>query len=394
MERSINSVLSDLRPMEEDDWNVHGYIEVPNSLDRCTQDCDGDFIKVKHRYVRHVILANASIKFVIGLRNPDGHVSEIRASLPCALVLPPDISSTGITPHLDDSTVNHLSYLDSSDILPSYESRIYDRLWDGVSYGDLDISVLNTPTTISRPTSAENLQELNQTTLPHPGDIEAGLHQALQERNAEDAESSHDTSSENSNVLASTSGPTNSAPIMRPQNSQQSAHTTDTTSLNGDDEDIRLTPISSPEMQNISRTPSNGSSRGSSHSVATSASEDYIDMGRLSRVPSYSTANSSVLNLHPINTGLPTYSLATSNLPTIPEQSRSPSESVTSRRSSSSTPEARVRRTSTVAVGVSTSDTASGFRNDARIRSVYGVPQRFDDPMKRISLMRMFFSSR
>ena len=51
MERSIRSLTSDLRPLEEDDWNIHGYIEIPNSLDRCTQDCDANFIKVKHRYV-------------------------------------------------------------------------------------------------------------------------------------------------------------------------------------------------------------------------------------------------------------------------------------------------------------------------------------------------------
>lgn len=51
MERSIKIAKSDMRPTEDDEWNVHGYIEVPNSLDRCTQDCDANFIKVKHRYV-------------------------------------------------------------------------------------------------------------------------------------------------------------------------------------------------------------------------------------------------------------------------------------------------------------------------------------------------------
>ena len=316
-------MTSDQRPREEDDWNLHGYIEAPNSLDRCTQDCDTDFIKVKHRYVTYYILINSRIKFVIGLQNPDGHVSEIRASLPCALVLPPCISSAGITPHLDDSTVNHLSYLDSGNVLPSYESRIYDRLWDGVSCGGLDISALNTPIIISRRTSAENLRELNRITMPNPGDLEAGLHRALQEQNAEDPESLPDTSSESLNALPSTSGsitPTASAPIVRPQNSQQSTDITGTTPLNGDDENIRLTRTSSPEMQHISPTMSNGSSHGSSHSVVPATSEDYIDMRRLSRVPSYSAANASVLNLDPITNALPTYTLATSNLPVIPEQ--------------------------------------------------------------------------
>jgi arrestin-related trafficking adapter 4/5/7 len=53
MERSIKNVVSDHRPTEGDEWNIHGYIEVPSSLDRCAQDCDVNFIKVKHRYVMY-----------------------------------------------------------------------------------------------------------------------------------------------------------------------------------------------------------------------------------------------------------------------------------------------------------------------------------------------------
>jgi arrestin-related trafficking adapter 4/5/7 len=50
-ERTIKTVACDQRPTEGDEWNIHGYIEVPNSLDRCTQDCDANCIKVKHRYI-------------------------------------------------------------------------------------------------------------------------------------------------------------------------------------------------------------------------------------------------------------------------------------------------------------------------------------------------------
>lgn len=53
MERSIRIAASDARPTEDDEWNIDGYIEVPNSLDQCTQDCDTNFIRVKHRY-RHL----------------------------------------------------------------------------------------------------------------------------------------------------------------------------------------------------------------------------------------------------------------------------------------------------------------------------------------------------
>lgn len=326
---------------------------------------------------------------MIGLRNADGHVSEIRASLPAALVLPPYISSTGTTPHLDDSTVNQLSYLESTDLLPTYESRIYDRLWDGVSYGGLDISALDTPTIMSRRDSTENLREMNQITMPHPGDLEASLHRALQQQSTEQPELDH--SSERLTALASTSGsttPTQIAPIMRPQSSQQSAQVIGMTPWNGDDDQNNLSPTSSPEMQHITPTISNDSSHAPS-----SASEEYIDMGRLSQVPSYNTANSSVLNLDPITNALPTYASAMSYLPVIPEQTRSRSESMTSRRTASRSPEARARPPPT-ARRVSSVNITSEFRNSGTIGSVYEASQTFDDSIRRISLMRSLFSSR
>lgn len=49
-ERIIKSVSSDAPTSSgEGEWNIEGHIEVPNSLDRCTQDCDANHIKVKHR---------------------------------------------------------------------------------------------------------------------------------------------------------------------------------------------------------------------------------------------------------------------------------------------------------------------------------------------------------
>jgi len=340
---------------------------------------------------------NFSVKFVIGLRNADGHVSEIRASLPAALVLPPYISSAGTTPHLDDSTVNHLSYLDSGDCLPSYESRIFDRLWDGVSYGGLDTSALNTPMTMSRRTSAENLRDLNSEIMPNPGDLEASLHQALREqRNSEEPRledsSGHDHSSDSLHGMGAANGGTSaSAPMMRQQTSQQSVNVPTVAPSTGDDEHPHLSPTSSPEMQHISPTTSNGSQ---SSVVISPPNDSYIDMGRLSRVPSYNTANSSnILNLDPITNALPTYANAMSTLEVIPEQPRSRSGSSASNHSRHS-PESQSRRPPPAVGGVSTEGMQTGFGNVGRIQSVYGAPQTFDDPMRRISLMRSLFSNR
>lgn len=348
-ERTIKSMTCDQRPSEEDEWKINGHIDVPNSLDRCTQDCETYSIKVKHRYLSMLCIAHCSVKFVIGLRNSDGHVSEIRASLPAALVLPPYISSQGTTPHLEDSTVNHLSYLDANgDSLPTYESRIYDRLWDGVSYGGLDTSALNTPINLSRRASAENLQDLLHLSMPNPGELEAGLQQALRERN-EEHYSSHDHSTENLTSLgaATTSLPGRpSYPNLRPM-----------TPLHGDEEHPRLTPTSSPEMQHISPT----------HSMS---SEERIDMGRLSRVPSYNTANSAnILNLDPITNALPTYANA---MATIPERDpgHSPEERPPARRGDSSNP------------------VEGAVRTNGPVGDIYGTPQTYDDPMRRIRMMR------
>lgn len=76
------------RPGEDDEtymsdkWEVDTFIRVPPSLSKCTQDCDIlTHIKVRHK-----------LKFVIGLVNPDGHVSELRASLPVQLFISPFVS--------------------------------------------------------------------------------------------------------------------------------------------------------------------------------------------------------------------------------------------------------------------------------------------------------------
>lgn len=158
-----------------DKWEVETFLRVPPSLSECTQDCDIlNNVKVRHK-----------IKFSIGLINPDGHVSELRASLPVQLFISPfvtvrtnDEESTveggsgggggdgsaavagdesnllfnsqdqTLDPHLDPHLDLHLHPAEAaSDSLvsfsgliapPLYEQHIYDRLW-------LDVSPLESP---------------------------------------------------------------------------------------------------------------------------------------------------------------------------------------------------------------------------------------------------------
>lgn len=162
---------SDDYPMDR--WEITSFLKVPHSLSQCTQDCDIlTHIKVRHK-----------LKFVIGLVNPDGHVSELRASLPVLLFISPfvsiraraddngtDLESLDLVPHddadngeellfaSDPNNVSHTS-LDAlaqvEDGLrsnhshssftglvapPVYERHIYDQLWS-------DISPMDSPAT-------------------------------------------------------------------------------------------------------------------------------------------------------------------------------------------------------------------------------------------------------
>lgn len=66
----------------QDRWEIDTLINVPASLTKCTQDCDiQSSIKVRHK-----------LKFTITLINPDGHLSELRASLPIQLFISPFVT--------------------------------------------------------------------------------------------------------------------------------------------------------------------------------------------------------------------------------------------------------------------------------------------------------------
>lgn len=73
--RSHNTVL------REDKWEIRTFLNLPASLIQVTQDCDiGSLIKIRHK-----------LKFSIGLINPDGHTSELRATLPITIFISPFI---------------------------------------------------------------------------------------------------------------------------------------------------------------------------------------------------------------------------------------------------------------------------------------------------------------
>lgn len=167
-----------------DKWEIDTFLKVPVSLSKCTQDCD----ILNHLKVRH------KLKFVIGLRNPDNHVSELRASLPIQLFISPFVSvSAKYDDEIKDSTSpagddgeeqeellfssdihsgshTSLNQLNSNSGLqsgegsitnmaalmapPLYEKHVYDRLWS-------DVSPVETPINSGASTPRGNLRNNN-----------------------------------------------------------------------------------------------------------------------------------------------------------------------------------------------------------------------------------------
>lgn len=128
----------------EDLWNVRGSFNLPANLSNCTQDCViHSFIKVGHK-----------LKFAISLKNPDGHTSELRASLPVYVFISPNVPINAVSASenlvLFDSTTSGMGAstpeaqaVQSSELLdlsapPVYENHIYDRLWEEITPAAFD----------------------------------------------------------------------------------------------------------------------------------------------------------------------------------------------------------------------------------------------------------------
>ncbi|CCH41383.1 hypothetical protein BN7_924 [Wickerhamomyces ciferrii] len=166
-ERTIHEIVvpSTNQEITEDKWEINSHIPIPASLSKCTQDVDvQNNIKVRHK-----------LKFVVGLINPDGHVSELRASLPLILFISPfvalgvknvererklSIASDGSNSFADIPS-DHEEF-DDNDVIfapdpettpanlsstnlttdaermapPNYENHIYDKLWNEIPIED------------------------------------------------------------------------------------------------------------------------------------------------------------------------------------------------------------------------------------------------------------------
>lgn len=171
-EKIIPTPSPDDPDYQMDKWEIDTFLRIPPSLSTCTQDCDiQTHVKVRHK-----------LKFNIGLCNPDGHTSELRASLPVQIFISPFVSVRArheegelqdaheYTSNADDEEVlfssdphntsltnlqqyeadarqasegqaeeairsNPHSYSSFTGLVapPMYEQHVYDKLWSDVS---------------------------------------------------------------------------------------------------------------------------------------------------------------------------------------------------------------------------------------------------------------------
>ncbi|KAL2789093.1 hypothetical protein BJX66DRAFT_239754 [Aspergillus keveii] len=135
-------------------------LDLPKTLARCLQDTDTRGIKVRHK-----------LKFRVQLLNPDGHISELRATLPVSIFISPNLAIddnntlVDVTPQATQAAINDIA----QQAPPLYGEHQFDQL-----YSELDPSGYRTPGpgsgpgtpfgTLSRNLSAENLASMNAIT--------------------------------------------------------------------------------------------------------------------------------------------------------------------------------------------------------------------------------------
>lgn len=304
----------------EDKWEINDFFTIPTSLTKVTQDCQvNQYIKVSHK-----------LKFGVGLINPDGHISELRASLPIYLFISPNVQVTSIdptsvsipgsvsseeevfphsNPHSGTITPNGASNTDlraldgsliDSIAPPNYEDHIYDRLW-----GDIPPSTFDSPTVRSPGDSGDSTPFIRSRRNSNDPEVHMGLtsldpaqrsqlaaglralerQQELQQQQAGPNGSHNSGSDSHGSASLNASSPSSSFVL-----GGHSHNSSDYFSL----AHARVASHSNfPEFMHMSRVASPSQSPYMGPSNATTSVTDLVE---LSKVPSYSTALKSDLN--------------------------------------------------------------------------------------------------
>lgn len=151
----------------QEGWVIGRALDLPRRLRQCLQDVNLHGIKVRHK-----------LKLTVALKNPDGHISELRATLPVSIFISPnaplDEQGDVINPQAAQATEE-----DDRIAPPSYSDHVLDLLYDDDMTGFQTpggVSGVNSPFYVhSRAGSSENLATLIHGGPIPPGDLSSRL---------------------------------------------------------------------------------------------------------------------------------------------------------------------------------------------------------------------------
>ncbi|KAG5923821.1 hypothetical protein E4U61_002509 [Claviceps capensis] len=237
----------------QEGWTLVKPLPLPKRLRQCIQDLNHHGIKVRHK-----------IKLTVALKNPDGHISELRATLPVSIFISPNIPFDEQGNLVNHSQSNSTPTTENVAIAPpGYGEHVLDQL-----YEDVDISGFQSPSiqsgvsspfyAQSRSGSMENLASLGHTITIAPAALSSRL-----------ADVSLDPSRRNRSFT--------SMPSQSPSG--------------------RVSPTSGPfislsrsEPPSTCLTRSNSVDENSGRNSTEHVDVDSTDFAELNRVPSYATA--------------------------------------------------------------------------------------------------------
>ncbi|CAJ0547918.1 Ff.00g046720.m01.CDS01 [Fusarium sp. VM40] len=236
----------------QEGWALTKKLNLPKRLRQCVQDLNHHGIKIRHK-----------IKLTVALCNPDGHISELRATLPVSIFISPNMPLDEEGNLVDQSPTTPSNERELSTIAPpGYGEHVLDQL-----YEDVDVSGFQTPgfqSGLSSPFYAQSRAGSNENlaALAHSRPVAPA---ALSSRLADvSLDPSQRTTSSTSLRSLGSSG------FMSPTSAPQIP-----------------VPRSEPATTALTRT---NSSEDSSRNSAEHIDLDATDLVELSKVPSYQTA--------------------------------------------------------------------------------------------------------
>ena len=151
----------------QDGWVIARALDLPRRLRQCIQDLNIHGIKVRHK-----------LKLTIALKNPDGHISELRATLPVTILISPSAPLDERGEVIDPQAARTTEDEDRC-APPSYNDHVLDRLYDDDMTGFMTpggLSGVNSPFYVhSRAGSSEDLAGIMQGGLIPPADLSSRL---------------------------------------------------------------------------------------------------------------------------------------------------------------------------------------------------------------------------